>query len=57
MRFHDLRHTLGLAGDQHAAIVPVQAWMDHADVNTTMRYLDNKSRADDARLLSPRFPR
>jgi hypothetical protein len=31
--------------------------MGHADVNTTMRYLDDKSRAGDARLLSPRFPR
>ena len=29
--------------------------MGHADVNTTMRYLDDKSRADDARLLSHAF--
>ena len=29
--------------------------MGHADVNTTMRYLDDKSRADDARLLSDAF--
>ena len=40
-----------------ASIVPVRAWMGHADVNTTMRYLDDKSRAGDARLLSPRLPR
>ena len=29
--------------------------MGHADVNTTMRYLDDKSRADDAVLLSHAF--
>jgi hypothetical protein len=29
--------------------------MGHADVNTTMRYLDDKSRADHARLLSDAF--
>ena len=29
--------------------------MGHADVNTTMRYLDDKRRADDARLLSHAF--
>jgi hypothetical protein len=29
--------------------------MGRADVNTTMRYLDDKSRADDARLLSHAF--
>ena len=39
----------------YASIVTVQAWMGQADVNTTMRYLDDKSRADDARLLSDAF--
>jgi hypothetical protein len=29
--------------------------MGRADVNTTMRYLDDRSRADDARLLSHAF--
>ena len=29
--------------------------MGHADVNTTMHYLDDKSRADHARLLSDAF--
>jgi integrase len=35
--------------------VQVQAWMGHADIKTTMRYLHHKSRADDARLLSAAF--
>ena len=29
--------------------------MGHADVNTTTRYLDDRSRAADARLLSDAF--
>jgi hypothetical protein len=48
-------HTFGSLAINYASIVPVQAWMGHADVNTTMRYLDDKSRADDARLLSHAF--
>ncbi len=55
--FHDLRHTLGSLAIDYASIVPVRAWMGHADVDTTMRDLDDMSRADDARLLSPRLPR
>jgi integrase len=57
LRFHDLRHTCGSLAINYASIVAVRAWMGHADVNMTMRYLDGKSRAGDARLLSPRFPR
>jgi integrase len=38
-----------------ASIVQVQAWMGHADIQTTMRYLHHKSRADDAKLLSAAF--
>lgn len=56
LRFHDLRHTFGsLAIDGGASIVQVQAWMGHADVKTTMRYLHSKNRADDARLLGAAF--
>ena len=51
LRFHDLRHTFGSL----ASIVQVQAWMGHADIQTTMRYLHHKSRADDAQLLSAAF--
>lgn len=55
LRFHDLRHTFGSLSINVASIVQVQAWMGHADIQTTMRYLHHKSRADDARLLSAAF--
>lgn len=56
LRFHDLRHTFGsLAIDGGASIVQVQAWLGHADVATTMRYLHSKSRAEDAALLGAAF--
>ncbi len=55
LRFHDLRHTFGSLAINAATIVQVQAWMGHADIKTTMRYLHHKSRADDARLLSAAF--
>jgi integrase len=55
LRFHDLRHTFGSLAINKASIVQVQAWMGHADVKTTMRYLHHQSRADDARLLSDAF--
>lgn len=55
LRFHDLRHTFGSLAINVASIVQVQAWMGHADIQTTMRYLHHKSRADDAKLLSAAF--
>ncbi len=55
LRFHDLRHTFASVAIDVASITQVQAWMGHADVKTTMRYLHHKSRADDARLLSAAF--
>jgi integrase len=55
LRFHDLRHTFGSLSINVASIVQVQAWMGHADIKTTMRYLHHKSRADDAELLSAAF--
>ena len=56
LRFHDLRHTFGsLAVDGGASLVQVQAWMGHADIKTTMRYLHSKSRAEDAALLAGAF--
>lgn len=36
-------------------IVQVQAWMGHADVKTTMRYLHHKGQADEAALLAGAF--
>jgi integrase len=55
LRFHDLRHTFGSLSINVASIVQVQAWMGHANISTTMRYLHHKSRADDAQLLSAAF--
>ncbi|HEV7944039.1 MAG TPA: site-specific integrase [Solirubrobacteraceae bacterium] len=55
LRIHDLRHTFGSLAINVASTVQVQAWMGHADIKTTMRYLHHKSRADDARLLSAAF--
>jgi integrase len=56
LRFHDLRHTFAsLAVDGGASLVQVQAWMGHADVKTTMRYLHTKSRTEDAALLGAAF--
>jgi len=55
LRFHDLRHTFGSLAINQASIVQVQAWMGHADVQTTSRYLHHKSRADEADLLARAF--
>lgn len=56
LRLHDLRHTFGtLAVDGGASLVQVQAWMGHADIKTTMRYLHTKNRAADAALLGAAF--
>ncbi|MCA1697530.1 MAG: tyrosine-type recombinase/integrase, partial [Actinobacteria bacterium] len=52
---HDLRHTFGSIAINSATIVQVQAWMGHADVDTTMKYMHHRSRAGDARLLSAAF--
>jgi integrase len=55
LRFHDLRHTFGSIAIEQASIVQVQAWMGHADMQTTMKYMHHRSRAGDARLLSAAF--
>jgi integrase len=55
LRFHDLRHTFGSLAIDRASIVQVQAWMGHAAVSTTMRYLHHKSQLDEADLLGRAF--
>ncbi len=55
LRFHDLRHTFGSIAINEATIIQVQAWMGHADVQTTMKYMHHRSRAGDAKLLSAAF--
>jgi len=46
--FHDLRHTFGTMAAQVWPLVDVQAYMGHADVQTTMRYLHHVPRGDAA---------
>ncbi len=55
LRFHDLRHTFGSLAITKADIVEVQAWMGHADITTTMRYLHYRDRGQAARRLADAF--
>jgi integrase len=56
LRFHDLRHTFGTrAVEQAESILELKEWMGHANVQTTMRYLHYKSKADAARRLGAAF--
>ncbi len=56
LRFHDLRHTFGtLAVEQADSILELKEWMGHANVQTTMRYLHYKSKADAAKRLAQAF--
>lgn len=53
--FHSLRHYFGSMAVNRATLVQVQAWMGHAHVQTTARYLHAKSQVDDAELLAQAF--
>jgi integrase len=56
LRFHDLRHTFGTrAVEQAESILELKEWMGHANVQTTMRYLHYKSKADAAKRLARAF--
>jgi integrase len=55
LRFHDLRHTFGTLAVKRAEIPAVQAWMGHAHVGTTMRYIHHRDRGDEAKLLAEAF--
>jgi integrase len=55
LRFHDLRHTFGTLAVRKAEIPAVQAWMGHADVQTTMRYIHYRDRGREADLLAEAF--
>ena len=55
LRFHDLRHTFGTRTIATASILQVKAWMGHADVATTMKYLHCAPRAAEARLVAEAF--
>jgi integrase len=55
LRFHDLRHVFGSLAITRADIVEVQAWMGHADIQTTMRYLHYRDRGQAAERLTDAF--
>ena len=55
LRFRDLRHTFGTLMIAKTDIHRVQAWMGHADIETTMRYLRHAPRAQDAALAAEAF--
>ncbi len=55
LRFHDLRHTFGTLAVRRAEVPAVQAWMGHADIQTTMRYVHHRDRGDEAKLLAEAF--
>ncbi len=55
LRFHDLRHVFGSLAITRADIVEVQAWMGHADIQTTMRYLHYRDRGQAAQRLAEAF--
>ena len=50
--FHDLRHTFGTMAVEKFPLPTVQAWMGHADIATTMRYVHHRDRGDEADTLS-----
>lgn len=55
LRFHDLRHPFGTLAVRRAEVPAVQAWMGHADIQTTMRYVHHRDRGGEARLLAEAF--
>jgi integrase len=57
LRFHDLRHTFGtqVIDNPRVSILQVKEWMDHADIDTTMKYLHFAPRAGDADLIAEAF--
>lgn len=51
--FHQLRHTFGTQCAKNSiAILSIQRWMGHADINTTMRYLSWAPQDGDAERIS-----
>jgi integrase len=53
--FHSLRHFFGSMAVNKASLVQVQAWMGHAHIQTTARYLHHRAQRDDAALLADAF--
>jgi integrase len=57
LRFHDLRHTFGtqVVGNPRVSILQLKAWMGHADIATTMKYLHYARRDGEADLVADAF--
>jgi len=53
--FHSLRHFFGSMAVNKASLVQVQAWMGHAHIQTTARYLHHRAQRSDAALLANAF--
>jgi excisionase family DNA binding protein len=54
--FHDLRHTFGTqCAARNIDLRRIQAWMGHADIQTTQRYLHYVPQHDDAARLTLAF--
>jgi integrase len=53
--FHSLRHFFGSVAVNRASLVQVQAWMGHAHIQTTARYLHHRAQTRDAALLAEAF--
>jgi integrase len=55
LRFHDLRHTFGtqVISNPAVSILQLKAWMGHADIDTTMKYLHYAQREGEAELIGP----
>jgi integrase len=54
-RWHDLRHTFGTMAVRVFPLSDVQAYMGHANIQTTMRYVHHTPRADAAAKLEAAF--
>jgi hypothetical protein len=50
--FHDLQHTFGTLAVQVWPVTDVQAYMGHADIKTTMRYVHHVPKHDAAERFS-----
>ena len=59
LRFHDLRHTFGtqVISNPAVSILRLKAWMGHADIDTTMKYLHYAPRDGEADLVAEAFAR
>jgi len=55
IRFHDLRHVFGSLAVRTSPLTDVKAWMGHADIQTTMRYVHYTPQHDAAERLSKVF--